>query len=172
MTRTNSWFPSLRPMPPRDPQESHRAATPLELLFDLVSVIAIAAAAAGLHHAIAEAHTLDGLAKFAGAFFAIWWAWMNYTWFASAYDNDDPLFRTLTRTSCVAESAEARTFTTCTFVMLSEGSSIAIARLNIAWLRAHFSSTSGGPFCTQNFGFGPPTSTSPSCGCITLVHIW
>jgi low temperature requirement protein LtrA len=22
-------------------------------------------------------------------FFAIWWAWMNFTWFASAYDTDD-----------------------------------------------------------------------------------
>ena len=87
---------SLHPMPPRNPDEGHRAATPLELLFDLVSVIAIAAAAVGLHHAIAEAHLVDGLIKFCAAFFAIWWAWMNYTWFASAYDNDDMLFRLLT----------------------------------------------------------------------------
>ena len=28
--------------------------------------------------------------------FAIWWAWLNYTWFASAYDNDDVVFRLLT----------------------------------------------------------------------------
>ena len=27
------------------------------------------------------------------AFFAIWWAWMNFTWFSSAYDNDDVLYR-------------------------------------------------------------------------------
>ncbi len=80
----------------RDMSESHRAATPLELLFDLVSVIAIAAAAAGLHHAIAEAHFIDGVLKFVAAFFAIWLAWINYTWFASAYDNDDSLFRVLT----------------------------------------------------------------------------
>ena len=26
-------------------------------------------------------------------FFAIWWAWMNFTWFASAYDCDDVLYR-------------------------------------------------------------------------------
>jgi len=32
------------PMRPRDTAEAHRAATPLELLFDLVSVIAIATA--------------------------------------------------------------------------------------------------------------------------------
>jgi len=76
--------------------EAHRAATPLELLFDLVTVIAIAAAATGLHHAIAEGHFVDGILRFAAAFFGIWWAWMNYTWFASAYDNDDALFRVLT----------------------------------------------------------------------------
>ncbi|MEM5500289.1 low temperature requirement protein A [Ahrensia kielensis] len=85
-----------RPLSPRSPEESHRAATPLELLFDLVSVIAIAAAALGLHHAIAEAHAVQGIITFLMAFFAIWWAWMNYTWFASAYDNDDALFRLLT----------------------------------------------------------------------------
>jgi low temperature requirement protein LtrA len=27
------------------------------------------------------------------AFFALWWAWMNFTWFASAYDSDDVLYR-------------------------------------------------------------------------------
>lgn len=81
---------------PRDPADAHRAATPLELLFDLASVVAIAAAAAGLHHAIAEAHALEGTIKFLLAFFAIWWAWMNYTWYASAYDNGDAIFRIAT----------------------------------------------------------------------------
>ncbi|MEM9601161.1 MAG: low temperature requirement protein A, partial [Pseudomonadota bacterium] len=73
----------IRPMLARDPDEGHRQATPLELLFDLASVVAIAAAAAGLHHAIADAHALDGIIRFTMAFFAIWWAWMSYTWFAS-----------------------------------------------------------------------------------------
>ena len=72
---------------PRDPHEPNRAATPLEIFFDLVSVIAIAAAAAGLHHAIADNHIAEGVIKYAAMFFAIWWAWMNFTWFASAYDN-------------------------------------------------------------------------------------
>jgi low temperature requirement protein LtrA len=80
----------------RDPHEPERTATPLELLFDLVPVIAIAAAAAGLHHAIAEHHAIQGAVTYLMAFFAIWWAWMNYTWFASAYDNDDTLYRLLT----------------------------------------------------------------------------
>ena len=83
-------------MPSRDPNEAHRAATPLELLFDLITVIAIAAAAAELHHAIAELHNVQGIIGYSVTFFAIWWAWMNYTWFASAYDNDDGVFRMLT----------------------------------------------------------------------------
>lgn len=82
-----------RPMILRGNQETHRAATPLELLYDLVSVIAIAAAAAGLHHAIADDHIFDGLLTFSIVFFAIWWPWMNFTWFASSYDTDDVPYR-------------------------------------------------------------------------------
>jgi len=87
---------AIRPMAPRDPHEPHRAATPLELLFDLVTVIAIAAAAASLHHGIAADHAGEGVVRYLFTFFAIWWAWMNFTWFASAYDNDDAPTRLLT----------------------------------------------------------------------------
>jgi low temperature requirement protein LtrA len=80
-------------MRPRSPHEPHRVATPLELLFDLVFVVAIAEAASGLHHAVAEAHVAQGLLGYAMVFFAIWWAWMNFTWFASAYDTDDVAYR-------------------------------------------------------------------------------
>ena len=82
-------------MRPRSPDEAHRAATPLELFFDLVFVVAIAQAAAGLHHAIGDLHALDGLLGYLLAFFGIWWAWMNFTWFASAYDVDDAPYRVL-----------------------------------------------------------------------------
>ena len=78
---------------PRDKGQSHRAATQLELLFDLVSVIAIASAAVGLHHGIAHAHYAEAILKFCFSFFAIWWAWMNYSWFASAYDDGSPFFK-------------------------------------------------------------------------------
>jgi len=83
-------------LPPRDRHEAHRVATPLELFFDLASVIAIASAAAGLHHALSAGHPVEGLIGFTFAFFAMWWAWMNYTWFASAYGNDSLLFRLVT----------------------------------------------------------------------------
>ena len=80
----------------RDIHEPHRTATPLELLFDLSFVVAIALAASQLHHGVMEHHTGPALAGFVAAFSAIWWAWMNYTWFASAYDNDDVSYRVLT----------------------------------------------------------------------------
>jgi len=82
-------------MNPRSPHEAHRSATPLELFFDLVFVVAIAQAAAELHHAVSEAHAAQGLMGYLMVFFAIWWAWMNFTWFASAYDCDDVPYRLL-----------------------------------------------------------------------------
>ena len=87
--------PLRRPVVARDTDESHRAATPLELLFDLVFVVAIASNAAQLHHGLSDAH-YEAVVGYSLTWFAIWWAWMNYTWFASAYDNDDVGFRLLT----------------------------------------------------------------------------
>ena len=43
-----------RPLPGRDPAESHRTATPLELLYDLTFVVAFGAAADELAHYLAE----------------------------------------------------------------------------------------------------------------------
>lgn len=73
----------------RSPQESHRVASTLELLFDLVFVVAISAAAAQLHHALANGHAAHGVVSYMMVFVSIWWAWMNFSWFASAFDNDD-----------------------------------------------------------------------------------
>ena len=87
--------PLLRPMGPRDPNEAHRVASPLELFFDLVFVVAIASAAAELHHGLSTGH-YESVLGFGLVFFAIWWAWMNYAWFASAYDCDDVVYRLLT----------------------------------------------------------------------------
>jgi low temperature requirement protein LtrA len=80
----------------RDPEELHRASTPLELLFDLTFVVAVALLAAELHHALAEGEVGHAVLGYAMVFFGIWWAWMNFTWFASAYDTDDIPYRLLT----------------------------------------------------------------------------
>jgi low temperature requirement protein LtrA len=80
----------------RDPGEEHRASTPLELLYDLTLVVAFGTAADELAHFIAEGHTWAGIGGFAFAVFAVTWAWLNYSWFASAYDTDDWVFRLAT----------------------------------------------------------------------------
>jgi low temperature requirement protein LtrA len=80
----------------RDPHEQHRAATPLELFFDLTFVIAFGVAGNQFAHEIAEAHFGTGLLGFSFAMFAVIWAWINFTWFASAYDTDDWVFRVVT----------------------------------------------------------------------------
>ncbi|WP_433324292.1 low temperature requirement protein A [Spirillospora sp. CA-294931] len=90
--------PWLVRMGPRDPEERHRAATPLELFFDLCFVVAVGADAAQLEHALAEGHIGSGVLSFLLVFFAIWWAWMNFSWFASAYDADDTPYRLATMT--------------------------------------------------------------------------
>ena len=80
----------------RDPLEAHRAATPLELLFDLTFVVSFGLAASQFAHALAEGHYADALIGFGFASFAICWAWTNFSWFASAYDTDDWIFRLAT----------------------------------------------------------------------------
>jgi low temperature requirement protein LtrA len=88
-----AWY---RPMVARATDEEHRSATVLELFFDLCFVVAVAAAADSLHHQVGEDHIGDGVVGYASLFFAIWWAWMNFTWFASAYDTDDVTYRLTT----------------------------------------------------------------------------
>ncbi|WP_141585756.1 low temperature requirement protein A [Actinomadura sp. WMMA1423] len=76
--------------------EPHRASSQLELLFDLTFVVAVAAVTAEFADHIAEGRALGGLVPFLQVFFAVWWAWMNFTWFASSYDTDDVPYRLLT----------------------------------------------------------------------------
>jgi low temperature requirement protein LtrA len=84
------------PMSGRDPGEDHRAATPLELFFDLCFVVAVAFAAGELHHSLVEGDLREGVVDYIFIFFAIWLAWLNFTWFASAYDVDDVAYRVTT----------------------------------------------------------------------------
>ncbi|HEY1915077.1 MAG TPA: low temperature requirement protein A [Streptosporangiaceae bacterium] len=88
--------PWLRRMTGRDPAEEDRASTPLELLFDLTLVVAVARAASQLQEFLAHGQAGHALLGYAVMFFALWWAWVNFTWFASAYDTDDVAYRLLT----------------------------------------------------------------------------
>jgi low temperature requirement protein LtrA len=88
--------PRLPRMTGRDPQQSHRAATPLELLFDLTFVVAFGQAGDQLAHALADGHPASGVGAFVFAVAATCWAWINFSWFASAYDTDDWFYRLTT----------------------------------------------------------------------------
>ncbi len=85
----------------RDPHEQFRVATPLELLFDLTFVIGFGVAASEFAHSLAENHVGPGLTGFAFATFAECWAWINFSWFASAYDTDDWIYRLTTMVQMV-----------------------------------------------------------------------
>ncbi len=126
----------------RDPHETHRVSTPLELLFDLVTVIAIAAVAASLHHAIAAGHAAEGVLHYMLVFFAIWWAWMNFTWFASAYDNDDALYRLMTMVimagALLLSAGVPRFFEHLDIGLVVAGYVVMRLGLCVLWLRASF----------------------------------
>lgn len=62
----------------------------------MIIVIAVGAASGGLHHSILSGHVLHGLVSYAISFFMIWLAWLNFSWFASAYDTDDTRYRIIT----------------------------------------------------------------------------
>ncbi|GAA0465238.1 low temperature requirement protein A [Streptomyces olivaceiscleroticus] len=132
--------PLRRVMHGRDPDEAHRASTPLELLFDLTFVVAVSQAAAQLHHALAEGHVGAGLAGYAAVFFAIWWAWMNFTWFASAYDTDDVPYRLLTLLQMagvlVLAAGVPRAFRHGDFAIVVVGYVIMRVAILTQWLRA------------------------------------
>ncbi|OSP44765.1 low temperature requirement protein A [Streptomyces sp. 13-12-16] len=129
-----------RPMLARHAGEEHRTATALELFFDLCFVAAVARASSALEHEIVAGRAGHGLLGYALVFFAIWWAWMNFTWFASAYDTDDVPYRLLTLVQIsgalllsagAAEALEHGDFTVITW-------GYAVMRLAMVsqWLRA------------------------------------
>ncbi len=122
----------------RDRAEQHRAATPLELFFDLTFVVAIAAAAAQLHHGLAEGHWTN-LGGYLVTFFGIWWAWMSYTWFASAYDTNDVLWRVLTLVQMagvlVLAAGVPRAFGSGDYGVLVLGYAIMRIPVVVQWLR-------------------------------------
>ncbi|MEQ7004778.1 low temperature requirement protein A [Actinopolymorpha sp. B17G11] len=131
----------------RDMTEAHRSATPLELLFDLCFVVAVAQAAAHLHHAVSAGHVAGGVLGYLTVFFAIWWAWVNFTWFASAYDNDDVPYRLATMVeiagTLVIAAGVPRAFDSRDFGIIVLGYAIMRIALVAQWLRAAFANPAG-----------------------------
>lgn len=98
---------STTPLSGRSPSEAHRSSTPLELLYDLTIVVAFGFASDELAHYLAEGRYITGIFGFIIVLFAVSWAWLNYSWLASAYDTDDWQFRLATMTQMVGVTALA-----------------------------------------------------------------
>lgn len=134
----------LVPMRPRSPHEEHRVASSLELFFDLVFVLGVGNVTETFAELLLEEKQVlaDGLARFVLTFFMIWWAWMNYTWFGTSFDNGDWLYRVMTLTqmcgALVVSAAVGQVFQD-RFKFLLLGYIIMRFALVSQWIRASFS---------------------------------
>ncbi|WP_214102654.1 low temperature requirement protein A [Acrocarpospora catenulata] len=141
----------------RSRAEGHRAATPLELLFDLCFVVGVAQAAASLHHALSEGHAGAGVLHYLMVFFAIWWAWMNFTWFASAYDTDDVPYRLLVLIQIVGvlilAAGVPRAFEHEDFGLITLGYAVMRLAMVALWLRAARENPAGRS-CATRYAIG------------------
>ena len=130
----------LLPTRPRDPHEEGRVGSSLELFFDLVFVIAVSIAGGQLHDALAAGSVLDGIGHYALVMFAIWWAWMNFTWFATSFDTDDWLYRVLTIGQMggvmVVAAGVGPAFAHDSFGVLIAGYVVMRVAMVLQWLRA------------------------------------
>lgn len=130
------------PMTARGRDEEHRAATPLELLFSLVFVVAVAQAGKQLVRALAEGHPGHGIAGYLMLFFAVWWAWVNFSWFASAYDTDDALYRVVTLVqmagALILAAGIPRAFDDGDFLLVWSGYMVMRLAMVTQWLRAAY----------------------------------
>ncbi|MFF3547591.1 low temperature requirement protein A [Streptomyces platensis] len=127
----------------RNPGEPHRTATSLELFFDLCFVVAVAQASTSLRGALTEGDYASGALRFALVFFTIWWAWMNFTWFASAYDPDDVMYRLTVLVqitgSLVLAAGVRRAFEDGDLHIITLGYVVLRTTLAALWLRAALS---------------------------------
>ncbi len=79
-------------------QEGKRAATWLELFYDLAFVVAVANLSGRLFGDI----TWPGMASYFAYFALVWWLWASHTFYADRYDTDDLVYRLLAAGQMVA----------------------------------------------------------------------
>jgi low temperature requirement protein LtrA len=143
----------LMPMVPRDVDEEHRTSTPLELLFDLCFVVAVGQAGSRLSSELGLSHFHTGIVGYLMVFFGIWWAWVNFTWFASAYDIDDVPYRLLTFVQIIGVLILAAgvnsAFDHADFATITVGYVIMRIAMVGQWLRAASGDPAGRPVCLR-----------------------
>lgn len=147
--------PWRRRMTARDSSSDHRASTNLELLFDLTFVVAVAGAAHVLAQHLVAGRVGAGVEGYVAVFFSVWWAWVNFTWFASAYDTDDVPYRLLTLLQMsgvlVLSAGVARAFDG-DFAVVTVGYVIMRVAMVAQWLRAAASDPSSRTVCLRYAG--------------------
>lgn len=172
MTERATWH---RPMAARDTAEAHRAATPLELFFDLCFVVAVAQVSAQMHHALSAGQVARAVLSYLVLFFAVWWAWMNFTWFASAYDVDDVPYRAATLVTItgalVLAAGVPRAFERHDFAISATGYTIMRLGLIAQWLRAARSDPAGRG-TARRYAAGLAVSQTLWDGWVVLPHAW
>jgi len=155
--------------------EAHRAWTPLELLFDLCFVVAVALAAGRLNHALAEGRAGGAVLGYAMVFFAIWWAWMNFTWFASAYDCDDALYRLVTLVqiagALILAAGVPRAFDQRDFAVVTLGYVVMRLAMVAQWLRAAGTDAGGHPTALR-YAVGVAICQAGWVGLLALPEGW
>jgi low temperature requirement protein LtrA len=104
--------------------------------------VAVAQASNRLHHGVADGGAVSAVVSYVLVFFAIWWAWMNFTWFSSAYDNDDVPYRLLTFVQIVGvlilAAGVPRAFDNRDFDVVFVGYLVMRVGLVSLWLRAAY----------------------------------
>lgn len=91
-------FAAISPPRLRTAEESERAATWLELFYDLVFVAAVAIMGTRLVHDVAW----EAVASYLAYFALVWWLWASHTFYADRYDTDDLIYRLLAGAQMVA----------------------------------------------------------------------
>lgn len=165
----------LTPMIARDPREPHRVASSLELFFDLVFVIAVSTLGSIAHHHLLEGSLWHTIAIYLLAFEFVWWAWTNFTWFASSFDTDDWLYRLLTFVQMVGVLVLAAGIEPLFSDFDARVSAIGYVIMRVAlvpqWLRAWHSSARGGSRSAQASGIQRATRIY-AWGIVTLQVLW
>ena len=123
---------SLRPPRLRTLDEEERAATWLELFYDLVFVAAVAV----LGGRILNDPSWSGLLSYAAFFGMLWWLWSSHTFYADRFDTDDLAYRLLATTQIIAIVVLAAALTADSGSTLAFAIGYATARLILLALYA------------------------------------
>jgi low temperature requirement protein LtrA len=155
----------------RRSDEDHRASSPLELFFDLCFVVAVSQASSELHHSLVADDIRNGVVGFCLVFFAIWWAWMNFTWFASAYDVDDVPYRLTVLVQIagvlILAAGIPRAFGEHNFAVITFGYVVMRVALVSQWLRAGHANPDQRTCCFR-YAWGVGLCT---VGWVFLLHV-